>query len=141
MDNTLLQVGDVFELKDGMFVDGSIAEGFVYVNSRDLLKETITEVEVGRTYSLGFFSKMPVPPGDYIVVKARMAGGGSGHGVNDYYPDGWEITARKLAPDGTFDPNGTKVSFFQTGCFTVMLPKVPVLRRMRMVTTFVPVEG
>jgi hypothetical protein len=51
----------------------------------------------------------------YVVLDARLAGGGTGHGPNDVYPDGWQVKARLLKDDGTYDPAGATISFYQTG--------------------------
>ncbi len=72
--------------------------------------------------------------GDYVVVRAYMGGGGgTGHGPNDVYPDGWDVTAKKLSDDGGYDPDGEEIRFYQSGSFTAMnKPEdVPVLRTMK----------
>lgn len=68
--------------------------------------------------------------GEYIVVETAMTGGGTGHGPGDVYPDGWHITAKKLK-NGKFDKDGLKISFYQSGCFTVTHEYIPVLRKMK----------
>ena len=70
--------------------------------------------------------------GDYVVVNTSMSGGGKGHGPNDVYPDGHHVVAKRLADNGTLDPNGFEVSFYQSGSFTAMNEYVPVIRRMTM---------
>lgn len=61
----------------------------------------------------------------YVVEDTRHAGGGTGHGPHDVYPDGWEITARRLKDDGSYDPDGEVVRFYQSGSFNCMdWPKV-----------------
>jgi len=36
----------------------------------------------------------------FVVEKANMQGGGTGHG-RDVYPDGWHVQARRLNKDGS----------------------------------------
>lgn len=65
--------------------------------------------------------------GEYVVTSAGMGGGSSGY---DSYPDGWHIIAKKLN-NGKFDKNGLEVSFYQSGCFTVVNKNIPVIRKMK----------
>ena len=73
-----------------------------------------------------------IPPRDglYVVVRAALEGGGTGHGPHDVYPDGWHVTACRLHEDGTYDPAGHLVDFYQSGCFNDMLPEVELVSRM-----------
>jgi hypothetical protein len=57
----------------------------------------------------------------FVVTNAKMTGGGTGHGPHDTFPDGWQIEARKLAQDGSYDPSGETIYFYMTGCFTTMV--------------------
>ncbi|MDO8558991.1 MAG: hypothetical protein Q7R84_01540 [bacterium] len=70
----------------------------------------------------------------FIVETARMQGGGTGHGPNDIYPDGWHIQARRLNKDGSYDPNGEVIHFYMSGCFTnIVEPKdIKVVGKMQM---------
>jgi hypothetical protein len=77
--------------------------------------------------------------GDYVVVRTAMEGGGTGHGPHDIYPDGWHVEATKLDKDGNYDPDGKRIDFYQSGCFTGMIEEVKVVDRMRM--TFVRAGG
>jgi hypothetical protein len=83
----------------------------------------------------------------YVVEEAKMAGGGTGHGPHDVYPDGWQVTASKLAwacdpsiaehfeeafnklkatekgrPNLDellrYDPKARTIQFYQSGCFS-----------------------
>lgn len=75
---------------------------------------------------------------NFVVVRTAMTGGGTGHGPGDIYPDGYEVTVKRLVGDGTYDPNGEELVFFQTGCFNCMIPNPRFAeRRMRMVVDFV----
>lgn len=53
----------------------------------------------------------------WVVEDARMGGGGTGHGPHDIYPDGWQVTVRRLKR-GKYDPKGDTIRFYQSGCFT-----------------------
>jgi hypothetical protein len=70
--------------------------------------------------------------GEYVVIEAKSDGGGE-NAPGDYYPDGWCVTAKQLTKDGLFSLKGTVISFYQSGCFTVMhTEKIPVIRKMQM---------
>ena len=47
-------------------------------------------------------SHKDIGPGEWVVITTEMTGGGTGHGKYDIYPDGYEITLRKLR-EGTKD--------------------------------------
>lgn len=88
-------------------------------------------------------SQMPVipsktfmlPEGEYLVIKTEMTGGGSGH--NDTYPDGHNVTCKKLDVDGKYDDNGVEVSFYQSGSFTIMIEpeEIEVVRNVKITRT------
>ena len=59
--------------------------------------------------------------GEYTVVKTVSDSGGTGHGPSDYYPNGWHVYCEKA--------DGTTVNFYQTGCFTTMLPDIKPINR------------
>lgn len=147
-----LQEGDVFTLRPGMKVSTVVPRCFIYSNVHSDTTRKSTSVEVGDVLT----NKYPVVfqgefvgeteeeydtdylIGDYVVERTRMTGGGSGHGYNDYYPDGHQVRARKLNEDGSYDPDGTVVEFYQSGCFnnTILPGEVEVHRRMEKRTTF-----
>lgn len=56
----------------------------------------------------------------YVVTETDFTGGGTGHGANDIYPDGHEVTASKLK-NNKFNPKARPVRFYQTGCFCNMV--------------------
>jgi len=69
---------------------------------------------------------------EWVVEEAQQHGGGTSTGMNglpDSYPGGWHITARRLAPDGTYDINGETVEFYQTGSFTSRLEQTIIIKR------------
>jgi hypothetical protein len=70
---------------------------------------------------------------DFIVVGTSFSGGGYGHGAGDYYPNGHHVEARQLKADGTYDPKGQKIEFYQSGCFICKIEKIKPVRKMRFV--------
>jgi len=71
----------------------------------------------------------------FVVVRAWSGGGGYGHGPGDYYPDGWEVRAKRLNDDGTFNEDGEEVGFSQCRHFTHYLEDFKVVGKMK--ATFV----
>lgn len=69
---------------------------------------------------------------EFVVTSAGMSGGGTGHGPHDVYPDGWGVRAKRLRPDGSYDPDGEQVFFYQSGCFTNVLDDARKVREMKM---------
>jgi hypothetical protein len=71
---------------------------------------------------------------EFVVERTAMTGGGYNCPafLNDYFPDGWHVTARQLKPDGSYDTKGKTINFYQSGCFIDMIAQVPVVRKMRM---------
>lgn len=67
---------------------------------------------------------------EYIVIRAELEGGGTGHGFHDIYSDGWHVNARKLNPDGSYDPKAETIDFYQSGSFTNMKEKVKLVGKM-----------
>ena len=131
-----LQVGDVFMLKSGMTVYTKISKRFCYTNTPDDEK-VIHDVKVGsilkdetkKTKKKYYTTFMR---GEYVVIETNFGGGGTGMGPHDVYPDGWKVIARKLKRDGTYNPEGRIISFYQSGCFTAMNEYVPRIRKMKM---------
>jgi len=64
---------------------------------------------------------------EYVVVEARMQGGGTGHGPHDVFPDGWHVIAKRLKPGRKWDPGGEEITFYMTGCFTNLIPPNEIL--------------
>ena len=106
----MLQEGDVIELKAGMKVYANIPEHFVYENRKGSFSLTRHDVILG-----GEFEYLC---GKYIVYKTTFDGGGTGHGVNDVYPDGHHVFCMKA------DDENVKVDFYQSGCFTAMIENI-----------------
>jgi hypothetical protein len=66
----------------------------------------------------------------FVVEKTAMEGGGTGHGPNDIYPDGWHVFARRLSVENTYDPKGELINFYQSGCFNSLVKDVEVVGKM-----------
>jgi hypothetical protein len=105
------------------------------------VKKTVTETVRDYYAEQGDIIKIPGHSGLWVVEEARMTGGGRAH--NDYYPDAWHVTARKLnyvAPssDGpVYDPNNQTITFTQhTLAFNNVIEGVQPKGRMRMTYVF-----
>lgn len=73
------------------------------------------------------------PEGEYVVLATALEGGGTGHGPHDVYPDGHNVYCQKLNSDGSFDSDGLKISFYQSGCFAFMIEDIAPVRKMKMI--------
>jgi hypothetical protein len=124
MKNPFLQVGDVFDVGDGFKFYFNLSQ----LGNRTV-DITVEEFNFAETFGL---------TGDYVVVDARMDGGSNGG--NDDYSDGWHVTAKKLGSmslgEGKYNPDGFEINFYQSGCFTCMMPDVKVRRKMKKVEYF-----
>ncbi|MBT5023116.1 hypothetical protein HOK51_04380 [Candidatus Woesearchaeota archaeon] len=69
----------------------------------------------------------------FVVEKAHMGGGGTGHGLRDIFPDGWYVEARRLGGDGAYNPGGEVIKFYQSGCFNCMVREVEVVGKAKLV--------
>ncbi len=72
-----------------------------------------------------------IEPGEFVVIDTAFTGGGTGMGPHDTYPNGHEVTCKRLV-GGEYDANGVEVSFYQSGCFTAMIKDIEPLRKMEM---------
>lgn len=79
------------------------------------------------------------PSAKFVVTRAEAAGGSTGH---DPYPDGWEVVAKRLHVDGSYDADGETILFYQTGQLGSDLysgrADAEVIGKMRKITTWVP---
>ena len=114
---TLLQEGDVIELKSGHSVYASVPQKLVFDNTPRSKKLTEHLVVLGSSLD----SAIGGLAGYYLVTKAFEDGSGVGHGPHDSYPDGWKVVCERLS-----SPN-QEVSFYQTGSFTAMILKLPTI--------------
>lgn len=65
-----------------------------------------------------------------FLVEEAYLGGGSGPCSHDQYPDGWNVKARRLSLDGSHDPNGELIDFYQSGSFTNKIREITVVGKM-----------
>lgn len=105
----MLQEGDIIELQEGHKVYATVPMHFLYYNKRGVFDQTAKgDVVIG--------GELAYLAGRYVVYKTSHDGGGTGHGPNDVYPSGHHVFAERL------DDPSVKVDFYQSGCFTAMLP-------------------
>lgn len=74
--------------------------------------------------------------GEYVVFKTAMKGGGRGHGPYDIYPDGANVTCKKLKK-GKWDEKGLEISFYQSGAFTATIKPEELSVKRTMANTFI----
>jgi len=118
LEVVMLKEGDIIELKKGDKVYADIPEHFLYANRRGLFKLAHGEALID--------GELSYLAGRYVVYKTTYDGGGMGHGPHDTYPDGHHVYCERL------DDPGVKVDFYQSGCFTCMLPDIqPVAKAVR----------
>lgn len=103
-----LKEGDIIELKAGHKVYADVPEHFVYSNRKGSFKLTHHDITLGGDFSYR--------EGRYVVYKTARDGGGTGMGPHDVYPDGHHVYCERL------DDRAVKVDFYQSGCFTAMIP-------------------
>lgn len=70
----------------------------------------------------------------FVVEAVALTGGGHGHGFNDIYPDGWNISARRLNKDGSYSESNEIINFYTTGCFNCLIniKDIKILGKMKM---------
>ena len=116
----LLQEGDVIDLGLDNCNYADVPEHFVYRNRQGSWRRTHAAVIIR-----GEFQYLA---GRYIVTKTTVDGGGVGHGPGDVYPNGHHVFCMRA------DDPSTTVDFYQTGCFTAMIPDL--LPRGRAIQTW-----
>ena len=152
MEQKFLQIGDVFYVTYGMkiycTVGGHETDRYVYPNTEDLspmFDRIATEHSIPFVKYAAFMKFLKEQyeltrkdrgagtqnfVGYYVVTQAHMDGGGPGHGPHDTRSNGHHVFARKLKRNGTYDPNGSEIHFYQSGGFTAVNEDVPVDRKM-----------
>lgn len=124
-DQRLLREGDVIELRTGHTVYMKLPTHFVYTNRQGCFDELAkTEVTIGDAKN-GMSTDWIA--GRYVVTGTSYEGGGTGMGSHDVYPDGHYVKAEKLETSDR--DHRTKVSFYQTGCFTAMIADIRPIGR------------
>lgn len=111
--SVLLQEGDIIELVNGMKVYAKVPKHFLYSNRKGDFTLDRGEVTLGGELSYLI--------GRYVVYKTSHDGGGTGHGSGDVYPSGHHVFCEKIDGDTRY-----RVDFYQTGCFTCMIPPTAI---------------
>jgi len=116
--NIVKRIEEAFESQNIPLGDFHDAEGFVRKQLPPLPQNTLK-----------------IPEGEYLVIKTEFGGGS--HGGHDDYPDGHNVTCKKLKYDGSYDEDGFEVSFYQSGSFTAMIEpeELEVVRDMKITRT------
>ena len=122
MTNKWLQPGDVFMLTEKHIVEAMVPEHFLYENRKGVFTLAHGCVKLSDP-------NFEYLRGKYITTTARLCGGGTGHGPNDTYPEGWGVVAQKA------DDPSVIVSFFQSGCFTNSNEDIVAIGRARQTWT------
>lgn len=110
----MLQEGDVFKIKEGDKVYADVPQSLVYSNRKGDWSLTHTLVAVA--------GELAYLAGKYVVTKTAFEGGSDGR---DPYPNGHHVYA--VAVEGKH-----KVDFYQSGCFTAMIPDRAAIGRATM---------
>lgn len=109
-EHVLLKPGDVVDLTKDHRVYAMVPCHFVYSNRKGDFSMTKTDVQLDGTFEY--------LTGRYMVYKTLLEGGGQGMHPGDVYPDGHHVYCKKL------DDPRVEVDFFQTGCFTALIPNI-----------------
>ncbi len=131
---TNLQIGDVFELKNGMRFYAKVAEKYIYANRSGSNKKATSNFVLSDAKHLKKFA------GKYIVVDTKFDGVGIGMGPHDVFPNGHHVFARKMyemGDDVAYNKNGLKIDFYQSGSFNAMNERVKVICKMERQINFV----
>jgi hypothetical protein len=116
----MLKEGDIISLEKGDHVYTDLPESLVFVNRPGIWKQmTHAETTIG---------KYGIPSGEYIVYKTVRDGGGTAMGT-DVYPDGHHVFCFNK------DHRHIKVDFYQSGCFTCMLPDKEAIGKAKLTWT------
>ncbi len=106
----LLQEGDIIEIRSGDRVYTEAPAHFFYMNKKGCWDLSNGEAVVGGEL-WGYLE------GKYVVTHTAFGGGGGND--NDRFPDGHRVYCEKLVESYESAP---KLNFYQTGCFTCMIP-------------------
>lgn len=117
-EKTFLKEGDVIRIEKGMRVYAEVPRHFLYSNTKG--DYAMGHGEIKADGELEYFA------GDYVVLKTAFGGGGSGMGPGDHYPDGHRVWC-----ESTEKPT-RKIDFYQSGCFTCMLPDIKPIGRAKL---------
>lgn len=116
-----LAEGDVIQIKIGNKVNAKVPKHFLYSNRRGDFSLSSGTVTIDDNFSY--------LAGKYVVVRALMNGGGTGHGQHDVFPDGWHVYCKSL-------DNENEINFYQSGCFDTLNTDVEVVGKAEMTWVF-----
>ena len=105
----------MIELKAGHKVYAEIPKHFAYANCRGDFSMCKSEATLGEQFDYLV--------GRYVVVKTATDGGGGR--PEDRFPDGHHVWCESV-------DRRHKVNFYQTGCFTAMIPDIAAIGRAEM---------
>lgn len=133
-DSKFLDIGNVFAIKTGMTISVNVPAMFVYANKREWEELVSTVVTVGRVLDneAGKVFDTSIFVGEYVVFLTKLDSITSGH----------RVFAKRLNDDGSYNPEGLRVEFYQSGYLShfgcqITMDQTPVLRTMKKVVTFI----
>lgn len=112
---TLLQVGDVFEIKDGMTVMTEVPNHLLYSNC---VGDWTTHQGEATPKAGTVFEYLA---DTYVVTQVAKDGGSE----REFYPDGHHVWAQSV------NHERVKINFYQTGSFRNMHPDIPVIGKAK----------
>lgn len=116
-----LAEGDVIEITSDHKVRAKVPKHFLYENYKGDFS-----LDYGAVNVLGEFAYLA---GKYIVTRALMDGGGTGHGPHDVYPDGWHVFCKAIDSEN-------EVDFYQSGCFNTLNEDIKVVGKAKLQWVF-----
>jgi hypothetical protein len=125
-----VEIGDVIQSERFQYGERDSRERITVGRCYDE-RDPVTHEPTGNLIPAGDHIDESRTTAKFVVEWTGMDGGGTGHGPHDVYPDGWHVKARRLADDGSYDPRGEVIEFYQSGCFNCMVEEVSVVGRMR----------
>lgn len=115
----MLTEGDIFRIEPGDAFYALVPRHFTYASEKHVGDWELSRGELKA--NTGDWSHVYI--GDYVVTKTTRDGGGTAHGPGDVYPDGHHIWAQHT------QYQNLKIDFYQSGCFTCMLPNKVAIGR------------
>lgn len=136
MSRTTIVVGETKRLDstDKVIARGGIAKKVIeaFESQGAMMTQDIAD-DIARNYTeANSDEEFTYKPGEFIVMKTTFDGGSTGR---DAYPDGHHIHAQRLNENGTYNPEGEKIDFYQSGCFTNEILDLVKTRTMKVTTT------
>ena len=120
----MLNEGDIIEICEGHRVYADVPEHFLYDNCRGSFRIAHGNVTIG--------GELAYLAGRYVVYKTVQDGGGVAMG-HDVYPDGHHVFCERLS-------DRVRIDFYQSGCFTAMIPNIEPVGRAVMQWSEVPAQ-